>query len=67
MLQTYKRGEAMDFEILGFEVPIIMIVLLFLKIIGKFVRNVKIMIAISIGAVIVGLLVGIWLGINLVN
>ena len=57
----------MDFEILGFEVPIIMIVLLFLKIIGKFVRNVKIMIAISIGAVIVGLLVGIWLGINLVN
>ncbi|MBO5373730.1 MAG: hypothetical protein J6A75_13575 [Lachnospiraceae bacterium] len=55
----------MDFEILGFEVPIIMIVLLFLKIIGKFVRNVKIMIAISIGAVIVGLFFGIWLGIKI--
>ncbi len=55
----------MEFEILGYEIPILVIVLFFLKIAGKFIKNAKIMIILSIGAIIVGLLVGIWLGINI--
>lgn len=55
----------MEFEIMGYEIPILVIILFFLKIAGKFIKNVKIMIVLSISAIIVGLLVGIWLGVKI--